>query len=83
MTSGITSGANIIPENKVRPGNRPKRTSVMAASVPSTVATVADITATRIVTHAASLSPSFCRSDPYHFVENPAQTVTSLDSLKL
>src|SRR4029079_10065238 len=54
MTSGITSGAKIIAENKVRPGNRPARTNVTAASVPSTVAAVADSAAIRRLVQAAS-----------------------------
>ena len=45
-----------MPENSVRPLKRPKRTSVIAASVPSTVATVVEMSATRIVTQAASRS---------------------------
>ena len=56
MTSGMTRGAKIIPEKSVRPGKRPMRTSVIAASVPKTVATVADTIATRMVTQAASFN---------------------------
>ena len=42
-----------------------------------------EITDTFSVTHAASKKASFWNSSPYHFVENPAQTVTSLEELKL
>ena len=51
--------------------------------MPRTVAKVDDITATFSVTHAASRNASFWNSVPYHLVEKPAQTVTSLDALKL
>ena len=72
-----------MPEKRVRPGNRPARTSTSAAIVPSTVAMVEEVTATCSVTLAASRNASLRTSVPYHFVENPAQTVTSFDSLKL
>ena len=69
ITSGMTSGANTIPENSVRPRKRPRLTSVTAASVPSTVATVAESRPTRNVTQAASSSASFCKSAAYHCVD--------------
>ena len=47
------------------------------------VAMVAEISPTRRVTHAASRKASFRNSAPYHLVENPPQTVTRRDSLKL
>ncbi len=65
----------------MRPLKRPKRTSVTAASVPSTVATEAEMKATRSVTHAASFSGPSSRSAVYQRVEKPPHTVTSLESL--
>ena len=62
----------------MRPWKRPKRTSVIAASVPSMVATVAEMSATRSVTQAASRSAALWKSETYHLVENPPHTVTSL-----
>jgi hypothetical protein len=57
------------------------RASASAAQVPSTVATVAVMSATRSVTHAASRSCRLPKSEPYQRVENPPQTVTSRESL--
>ena len=51
--------------------------------VPRIVAMVEEATATLTVTHAASRNDWLLNSSPYHLVENPAQTVTSFDSLKL
>ncbi len=82
ITSGMTSGAKIMPENSVRPRNRPIRTRTSAAMVPNTVASVAEMKATFSVIHAASISCSFSSSPAYHLVENPPHTVTSFDSLK-
>ncbi len=61
----------------------PSLTSTKAAIVPRTVAMVAETSATLSVTHAASINASLFRTSPYHLVENPPQTVTSLLSLKL
>ena len=72
-----------MPEKSVLPLKLPKRVITIPAIVPNKVATVEDIKATFIVTHAASLIPWLCISSPYHFVEKPPQTVTNLDSLKL
>ena len=66
----------------MRPGKRPSRASAIPASVPSTSATVDETKATRSVIQAASSSSSFSTMATYHLVENPAHTVTSLDSLK-
>src|SRR5690606_658945 len=77
MTSGMTSGANTMPVNRTRPRNRVYRVSASAAIVPSTVATVAEVTATRAVTQAASSRPRLLNSSTYHLVEKPAHTVTS------
>ena len=41
MTSGMTSGAVIMPPNSVRPRNRPNRAIAMPAMVPSTTEKVA------------------------------------------
>jgi hypothetical protein len=81
ITSGMTSGAKTMPENSNRPRNRVIRTRTTAASVPSNVAAVADTSATRSVTHAASRSAWLRSISPYHCVENPAQTVTRRDAL--
>jgi hypothetical protein len=81
ITSGITSGAVVSPENSVRPLNGPNRASAMPASVPSATAIVAEIAATRRLSHAALRIWSFCSSAPYHLVENPPHTVTSFDAL--
>ena len=71
-----------MPEKSVRPGKRPSRASARPASVPSTSATLEETKATFSVIQAASSSSSFCTIAAYHLVENPAHTVTSLDSLK-
>ena len=72
-----------MPENRVRPRNRPARTMTMAAMVPNTEANVELMKATFRVTQAASRKARLLISSTYHFVLNPAQTVTSLLSLKL
>ncbi|MNT70031.1 hypothetical protein D3C72_2083850 [compost metagenome] len=82
MTSGMTSGAVIMPPNSVLPRNRPKRASARPATVPSTTEAVADIAATLSDSQAAPRSWSFCSSSAYHLVEKPPHTVTSRDSLK-
>jgi hypothetical protein len=51
--------------------------------VPRIVAIEDEKKATFSVTHAASRKASFRNSSPYHRVENPAQTVTSFEALKL
>ena len=81
ITSGMMSGAEIMPENRVRPLNRPSRASVSPASVPRMVANVADTTAMRSDRSAASITWSFCRSFPYHSVEKPPHTVASREAL--
>ncbi len=82
ITSGITSGAVASPVSSGRPRKRPKRVSARPASVPSTVAPVAFIAA---ILNDSQAAPRICwlrNSSPYHFVENPPQTVTRRDSLK-
>ena len=81
ITSGITSGAVVMPDSSVRPRNGPKRARIMPANVPSTTASVAETAATLRLSHAASRICWFWISAPYHFVEKPPQTVTRRDSL--
>ena len=50
-----------MPENSVRPRKRPARTSATAASVPSTVAAVADSAAMRRLVQAASSMARSCQ----------------------
>ena len=65
----------------VRPQNRPARTSTTAASVPSTLAAVADIAAIRRLVHAASSMAASCQSATYQRVDQPPQMVTSREAL--
>jgi hypothetical protein len=71
-----------MPVNRVRPRKRPKRVSASAASVPNTVASVAETRPTRSVTQAALIRASLRSNTAYHWVENPPQTVTSREALK-
>jgi hypothetical protein len=83
ITSGMTSGAVDMPVSSARDRNRPNRVSTYAASVPSPTASVALTAATCRLIQA---DPRICgsrSSSPYHLVEKPPQTVTSLLSLKL
>ncbi len=59
MTSGITIGDEIIPENKVRPLNRPNRASASPDMVPRIVAMLADVTAILTLRSRASRTCSF------------------------
>ncbi len=81
MTSGMTMGEVIIPENRVLPLNRPKRASTSPAIVPRIVAMVAELNAMRRLSNAASSTCSFLKSSPYQRVENPPQIVAILESL--
>ena len=81
MTSGMTMGDVIIPENSVRPLNRPKRARTKPDMVPRSVARVADVTAILRLNKRASIICSFRNNSPYHRVENPPQTVASRESL--
>ena len=56
ITSGMTSGAEIMPAKKVRPGKRAIRVSTTPAMVPRISARVEDSAATRSVTQAESSS---------------------------
>ena len=66
ITSGMTSGAVVMPASSMRPRKRPKRASAMPASVPSTTAAVADMSAIRIDSQAAPRICSLCTSAAYH-----------------
>ncbi|MNT57358.1 hypothetical protein D3C72_1947210 [compost metagenome] len=81
MTSGMTSGAETMPENSVRPLKRRKRTRATAASVPSTSAIEALSAAICRLSHAAPSNCGSLNSSPYHLVEKPDHTVTSRLSL--
>ena len=60
---------------------RRKRVITMPAIVASTTDAQAAKKAMRRLTQAASIISWSRNSSPYHFSENPAQTVTSRDSL--
>ena len=81
ITSGITSGAEVIPLNRILPRKRPMRASARPASVPRTTATVAVATAMRRLNHAARRICASRSNSPYHRAENPPHTVTSFDAL--
>ena len=82
ITSGMTIGDVIMPENSVRPRKRPNRASARPAIVPSIVASVADVTAMRRLSQVASSTCSFCSNAAYQRVENPPQTVEMRELLK-
>jgi hypothetical protein len=81
MTSGMTSGAEIMPLNSVRPLKRPKRTSARPASVPRIIAKEAFTVAIFRLSAIASQTSSLSNRTPYHLVEKPPQTGTILDLL--
>ena len=81
MISGITSGAFTMPVSSSRPGKRAKRTSAIAASVPSSTAPLEAVTATSSDSSAASSSWRLCSSCVYQVVEKPPQTFTSGEAL--
>ena len=58
------------------------RTSDSAASVPSTVAALAERNATRRLVQAAFSIASSCKSSAYQRVDQPAHTVTRREALK-
>ena len=82
ITSGITSGAVVIPDNSVRPLKRPKRASTRPASVPRITAPVALRLAILMLNFAALSICCSWNSSTYHLVEKPAHTVTSFEELK-
>src|ERR1700733_15296779 len=84
MTSGMTSGAVVMPTSSVRPRNGPKRASATPVSVPSTTAPLAAISAIRTDSQAASRISSLPSSSPYHFNVGEwaaSQTVTRRELL--
>src|ERR1700716_2213602 len=84
ITSGITIGAVVIPDNKVRPRKGPNRASATPASVPRMTAPVAETSAIRIDSQAAPTICPFDNNSPYHLSVGEwaaSQTVTSLELL--
>ena len=81
MTSGMTRGAVTRPENSTRPRNRLKRASAIPAIVPRIVAKVADRSAIFSDRIAALMICVLLKSETYHLVEKPPQTVASRDAL--
>ena len=70
-----------MPENSTRPRKRPNRTSAMAASVPRSVAAVADSKAMRSVIQADSSMARSLSNSAYQRVDHPPQTVTRREPL--
>ncbi len=66
ITSGMTSGAVVMPTSRVRPRNGPKRASATPVSVPSTSAPLAAMSAILMESHAALRISSLPSSSPYH-----------------
>ena len=66
MTSGMTIGAVVIPASSMRPRKAPRRASAIPASVPSTTAALAEISAMRIDSQAARRICSLLISATYH-----------------
>lgn len=81
MTSGITSGAETRPASSVLPRKRRKRVSATPQSVPRISAMLALTAATRNDKSPAFSTCGSANSWPYHLVEKPPHTVTSLLSL--
>lgn len=71
-----------MPENSVRPPKRSPRDSATAASVPSSVAMVAEETATRRLIQAASIMARSLKNSRYQRSDQPPHTVTSREALK-
>ncbi len=70
-----------MPENSVRPLKSAPRDSATAASVPSSVASVAALTATRRLIQAASSMASSLKNSKYQRSDQPPHTVTSREAL--
>jgi hypothetical protein len=70
-----------MPENSVRPLKRSPRDSATAASVPSSVAMVAEAIATRRLIQAASSMARSLKNSEYQRSDQPPHTVTSLEAL--
>ena len=65
----------------MRPRKRSPRDSATAASVPSTVASVADTAATRKLIQAASSMARSLKNSTYQRSDQPPHTVTSREAL--
>ena len=78
----MTNGAAIIPVNSKRPLNALNLARINPAIVPKIVATVAEIAAILKLSKAALRIFSLLNSYIYHLIDQPPQTVTSLESLK-
>src|SRR6516165_3038015 len=85
MTSGMTIGAVVMPASSSRPRKGPKRANAMPASVPSTTAALAEISAMRIESQAAPRICSLLASVRYHLKVGEcaaSHTVTRRELLK-
>ena len=82
MTSGMTRGAAIRPENRSLPENFPMCVKAKPAQVPKSVATVALTKAMRMLRSVASIICSLLKSSMYQRNENPFHTLIILESLK-
>jgi hypothetical protein len=71
-----------MPENSVRPLNPSPRDSATAASVPSSVAIVAEVAATAKLIQAASIMALSWKNSRYQRSDQPPHTVTSREALK-
>ena len=74
----VRKGMCSIPANQATA----KRTSAIAAMVPSNTAALEAVTATSSDSNAACSNWRLCNSSRYQAVENPPQTFTSGDALK-
>ncbi len=70
-----------MPENSVRPLKRSPRDSATAASVPSSVASVAETAPTRKLIQAASSMARSLKNSVYQRSDQPPHTVTSREAL--
>src|SRR5258705_13468999 len=70
-----------MPENSVRPRKPRPRDSAIGASVPSTVAIVADTVATRKLIHAASSMARSLKNSVYQRSDHPPDSVTGREAL--
>src|SRR5438270_11698229 len=70
-----------MPENSVRPLKFWPRDSATAARVPSSVAMVAELAATRKLIQAASIMALSWKNSPYQRSDQPPHTVTSREAL--
>ena len=70
-----------MPENSVRPRKPSPRVNATAASVPSTVASVADTAATRRLMKVAFSIARSLKNSTYQRSDQPPHTVTSCEAL--